>query len=121
MQLDIDPFEYGIQVTCNLRVPESDDAVSFFFKPELPLTVAPSDFVLIMMSAIELNDQMGGRAEEIDDIWANRCLTPEVRSLRGKSFQRTPQRTLMRSGAGSQSFRRCAPDRRGNHKHLTCG
>jgi hypothetical protein len=111
MQLDVDSLEYGIQATRNLRIPESDDAISFFFKPELPFIVAPSDFVVIMMSAIELNDQMCGRAEEIDDIWANRCLTPEVRSLRGKFFQRTPQRTLMRSSAGSQSFRRCAPDR----------
>jgi hypothetical protein len=111
MQLDIDPFEYGIQVPRDFRIPEPDDAIPFFFKPELPLMIAASGFVVIMMSAIELNDQMCGRAEEIDDIWSNRCLTPEVRSLRGKFFQRTPQRTLMRSNAGSQSFRRCAPDR----------
>jgi hypothetical protein len=37
-----------------------------------------------MMTAIELNDQMCGGAEEIDDIGANRCLTPEVRSLHGE-------------------------------------
>jgi hypothetical protein len=78
MQLNINPFEHCIQITRDFRIPKADDTISFSLQPSLSLTIVLGCVVLIMMSAIELYDQMSGRTPEVDDIGTDRRLPPEV-------------------------------------------
>jgi hypothetical protein len=42
------------------------------------------------MPAIQFDDQSLGRTEEVDDVRADRRLTPEMRALDWKFFQSAP-------------------------------
>jgi hypothetical protein len=86
VQLDINPFQYRRQINGDLRIPESNDTVSFLFQPKLSCAIPLRSFVVIMMSAIEFNDEMLGRAKEINDIRTNRRLAPEVGAVYGQLF-----------------------------------
>ena len=95
MQLRINPFEYCRQVTGDLGIPEADNTISLPLKPKLPLMIAFSSLVLIVMSAVEFDDEMCGRAEEIDDVGTNRSLPSKMRTVHRQSFQGTPQCALV--------------------------
>jgi hypothetical protein len=58
IQLHIDPFEYSCQVTGDLGIPEADDAITLPLKPKLPFTITFGSFILVVMSAVEFNDEM---------------------------------------------------------------
>ena len=55
-------------------------------KPTLSFAIAPGGLVVVMVPAVELDDQMRGRAEKVHDIGTNRRLSPEVGSLDRQSF-----------------------------------
>ena len=112
IQLHINPFQYGRQISGDLGIPEADNTISFLLKPKLPLTIAPGGFVVIVMSAVEFNGQMPGWAEEVDDIGTDRCLSPEVCAVHREFFQRAPQCALVRRGVGSQFLGGCSANRR---------
>ena len=90
VQLHINLFEYCRQIIRDLRIPESDDAISFMLKPTLSFAVALCGFIIIVMPAVEFDNEMLGRTEEIHDIGTDRCLTPEVRTVRRQLFQSSP-------------------------------
>jgi hypothetical protein len=54
-------------------------------EPRLANTI-PYGLVLVVMSAIEFNDEARSRAEKIHNIRSNWCLTPKVRAGHGKLF-----------------------------------
>jgi hypothetical protein len=97
MQLHINPFECCLQIAGDFRIPEPDDAISLLLQPKLPLAIALGSFVVVMMSAVEFNDQTFRRAEEVDDVRADRRLTSEMGSFYRQFFQRTPQDSLAAS------------------------
>jgi hypothetical protein len=99
IEFNVNPFEHRIQLARNLGIPEPDDAVSFPLKPKLPFTIALRDVVVIVVSAVELDDQVRRRTEKINDIRTDRRLTAEVRAREGKFFQRAPQLTFVRRRA----------------------
>ena len=86
IKLRVNPFEHRGKICGDLGIPEADDAVSFFLKPTLSFAIAPGGLVVVMVPAVELDDQMRGRAEKVHDIGANRRLSPEVGSLDRQSF-----------------------------------
>ena len=90
MQLYINPFEYSRQVTGDLGIPEADDTISFLLKPKLPFTIAFSSCVLVVVSAVEFDSEMRGRAKEIDDIGTDRSLPPKMRAVHRQFFQGAP-------------------------------
>jgi hypothetical protein len=90
IQLHINAFEYCRQIAGDLRIPEADNAISFPLKPKLPLAIAIGSFVVIVMSAVEFNDQTLGWAEEVDDKGTDRRLPPEVRAIHRELFQGAP-------------------------------
>jgi hypothetical protein len=95
VQLHIDPFEYRRQVTADLGIPEPDNTISLLLKPKLPFTIASSRLVLVMVSAVEFDDEMCGRAKEIDDIGTDRSLPSKMRAVHRQFFQGTPQCSLV--------------------------
>ena len=105
MQLDVNSFEHRRQVARNIRIPKANDAIAFLFEPSLPLTISLGGLILIVVSAIELNDKPLRRAEEVHDIRTDRRLTSEMRPLQRNFFQRAPQDALVRRCVGSQFFR----------------
>ena len=86
MQFDIDPLEHRRQIAADLGIPETDNAISFLLKPKLPLVIALGVLVIIVMAAVEFDDQMLGGTEEIHDIRADWSLTAEVVPSTGSSF-----------------------------------
>jgi hypothetical protein len=90
VQLHINPFEYCRQIAGDLGIPEADNTISLLFKPKLPFAVALGGFVVVVMSAVELEDQMLGWAEEVDDIGTNRRPPPEMCALYREFFQCAP-------------------------------
>jgi hypothetical protein len=77
----VDPFQHRIQIAGNLGIPEPDDTISFSLKPSLSLPIVCGGLIMIMMPAVEFDDQMLGGTEEVDDVGTDRRLTSEVRSL----------------------------------------
>ena len=86
MHFHINPFQHRIQIAGDLGIPEPDDAISFVLQPSLPFSITFGGLVIIMMPAVEFDDQMLGGAEEVGDVGTDRGLTPEVRPVDGKLF-----------------------------------
>jgi hypothetical protein len=81
MHFDIDSFQHRIQVASNIRIPEADNAVSFPLQPSLPFAVTIGGRVLVMMPAIEFDDETLCGAEEVHDIVTDWSLSPEMRAF----------------------------------------
>ncbi len=101
MQFLINPFKDSRQTTGDLGIPKADDTVSLLLQPELSFTITFSGPVLVMVSAIKFDDEMGGRAKVIDDIGTDRRLPPKMRTIDRKLLQGTPQYTLVRCRVGT--------------------
>jgi hypothetical protein len=112
MQFDIDPLEHRRQIAVDVGIPETDNAISFLLEPKLPFVIAFGVLVIMVMPAVEFDDQMLGGTEEIHDIGANWSLTAEVGAVYREFFQRTPQDALVRRRVGSQLVGCCSADRR---------
>jgi hypothetical protein len=110
-----------MQIARDLRIPESDDAISFLLKPKLPFTIVLGGFVVIMMTAVEFDDEVGGWTQKIYNIGTDRRLTSEVCAAYQQFFQSAPQDSLVVRGARSQFLGRCSADRCRDHVHLTRG
>ena len=102
MQLHINPFQHCVQIVRDLRIPEADHTVSLSLKPKLARAISFCNFVIVVMPAIELDDEMGGRTKEIDHIRPYRRLTSKVRTEYRKFFDRAPQCAFVRRGVRSQ-------------------
>jgi hypothetical protein len=90
VQFHINPFQHGVQISADLRIPEPDNTVSFFFEPKLPSLIAPGCFVFVVMPAIEFDNQMSGWTEEVDDVGTDRRLTSKVCAGYGEFLQGAP-------------------------------
>jgi hypothetical protein len=110
VQLYINPLEHRIQVTGNIGIPKPDNAVSFLFQPSLTFVIALRRRVVVVMPAIELNDQTLCRTEEVHYVTADRRLTAEMRAFYRQPFQSTPERAFMRRRIRTQLFGCCAAD-----------
>jgi hypothetical protein len=86
VQLDVNPFQHRFEIVVDVRIPESDDAVPFTLKPRLANTISYGYLVLVVMSAIEFNDEARSRTEKIHYIRADRRLTPKVCAGHGNFF-----------------------------------
>ncbi len=64
----------------------------------LPCAVAFCSFIVVVMPAVELDNEMDGGAEKIHDVGTDRCLATEMCAGHGQFFQRAPQRALVRRG-----------------------
>jgi hypothetical protein len=84
VQLDINPFQHRFEIAVDIRIPESDDAISLALKPCLANTISYGCLVVIVVSAVEFNDKACGGTEKIHHIRADRRLTPEVRAGYGQ-------------------------------------
>jgi hypothetical protein len=115
VQFNVNSFEHSVQIARYFRVPESDDSVSLPLKPKLPIAVTLSILIIVVMPAVEFDDQTLGGAEEIYHIATDWSLTPEVCAVCRQFFQRTPQDALVRCRIGSQFVRCCSADRRCDH------
>ena len=91
MQLLINPCENSRQVTGDFGIPETDNTISLMLKPKLPFSITFSSLVLVVVSAIKFDDEMCGRAEEIDNIGTDRSLPSKMRAVHRQFFQGTPQ------------------------------
>jgi hypothetical protein len=80
IEFNVNPFEHRVQLARNLGIPEPDDAISFPLKPKLPFPIALRGFVIIVVSAVEFDDQVRGRTEKIYDVRTDWRLTAEVRA-----------------------------------------
>jgi len=83
-------FKYRRQITGDLRIPEADNTISLLLKPKLPFAIALGGFVVVMMPAVEFDDQTLGWAEEVYDIGTDRRLAPEVCAIYREFFQGAP-------------------------------
>ena len=81
IQLHIKSFEHSIQVAGNIRIPEADYPESLLLQPRLPFAIALGDCIIVVMSAIQFNDQAFCRTEEVYDIRPYRRLTPKMCAL----------------------------------------
>jgi hypothetical protein len=78
IKLHINPFEHSSKICGDLGIPESDNAVSFLLEPELSFAISPGGLVVVMMPAVEFDDEMRGGAEKVHDVRTNRRLLPEM-------------------------------------------
>jgi hypothetical protein len=95
VQLHINPFEYSRQVGGDLGIPEADNTISFLLQPKLSFTIAAGRLVLVMVTAVEFDNEMYGRAKEIDDVGTDRSLSSKMRAVHRQFFQGTSQCSLV--------------------------
>jgi hypothetical protein len=57
VQLDVNPFHHGFDIVVDVRIPKSDDTIPFMLEPRLANTIPYGCLVLVVMSAIEFNDE----------------------------------------------------------------
>lgn len=83
--------KYGVQNSIefgmDLGVPESDDAVSLALKKTCPFETVSPDSVVGMLAAIQLDDQADLVTCKVREIFPDRDLAPEMRSL----YRNTPE------------------------------
>ena len=96
IHLHVNLLHHRIQIAGNIRIPEADNPVSFLFKPSLPFAIALGDRIVVVMPAIELDNETLCRTEEIHNIGTDQRLTSEVRAFDRQFFQRAPNNSLMR-------------------------
>jgi hypothetical protein len=86
IQLDVNPLHYGFDIGVDVRILKSNDTIPFMLEPRLANTIPYGCLVLVVMSAIEFNDEARSRAEKIHHIRSNWRLTSEVCTRHGKLF-----------------------------------
>jgi len=69
-----DSLKHTIPVRQNVMVPKADDSITFAFEPSSPSKVAS----LVMLSAVDFDDQSIFQATEINNIGAKRPLPFEL-------------------------------------------
>ena len=87
VQLNINPLEHRGEVGSDLGIPESQHAISLVLEPELSLAIAFGGLIVIVMSAIELDDESLGRTEKINHITPDGRLSAEVSAFQRKLFE----------------------------------
>ena len=68
IQLKVNLLHHRVEITGHIRIPETDDPVSFLLQPCLPFAIALGRRVVVVMPAIEFDDQSLCRTKEVDDI-----------------------------------------------------
>jgi len=68
--------KHTIDIRQHVIVPEAQDAITIGFKPPCALQIG--HYILHVLSTIDLNDQPGAMTGEIDDVWTNPDLSPEM-------------------------------------------
>ena len=78
VHFDVNLLQHRVEIAGNIGIPEADNSVSFLFQPGLPFAIARCCRVLVVMPAIELNDETFCWTEEVNNVAADRRLTPEM-------------------------------------------
>jgi hypothetical protein len=86
VQLDVNPFQNPFDVGVDVRIPESDDAISLTLEPRLANPISYGCLVFIVMSAVEFDDKARGGTEKIHHIRSDRRLAPKVGAGHGNFF-----------------------------------
>jgi hypothetical protein len=60
VQLHINSIDHGWQIASDLGIPEANDTISFLLKPHLPFTISLGGLIVVVMSPIELKDEVFG-------------------------------------------------------------
>src|SRR5689334_18256906 len=91
VKLHINSFQHRFQIGRKLRIPEADHAISLVLQPGMPFSIFFSVISFAVMSAIKLNNELSRRTEEINDVWPDGHLPPEMSTERRHFFQRPPE------------------------------
>jgi hypothetical protein len=60
VQLHINSIDHGWQIASDLGIAEANDTISFLLKPHLPFTISLGGLIVVVMSPIELKDEVFG-------------------------------------------------------------
>jgi hypothetical protein len=99
---DVNTFQHAIEIGSDIRIPEPHHAISIILQPNLSFAIAPGGGILVVVSAIELDHEPLGRKKKVDDVRANRRLSPEMRAFDRKLLESPPKQPLMRRHVGPQ-------------------
>ena len=92
MQLTQNFFQHSIRSFQRIIIPKPDYPKAFRFKTSGSLGIARS--LLRMLPAIKLYYQLLFKADEINDVWWNRMLSPKLESAEVAVFQLQPEPQL---------------------------
>ena len=90
MKLDVDLLKNSVQTPRNIRVPEPDDAITLFLEPLLSLKISHSRFIIIVVPAIDFDDETSCGTKEVDDVWPDWRLSSKMRPNLGNLFKSPP-------------------------------
>ncbi len=68
IQLDVNSFHHRVEIAAYIRIPEANDFVALLLQPSLPFAIALGRCILVMMPAVELDDQTFRRTQEVHDV-----------------------------------------------------
>lgn len=84
------PLSHGLGITHHIVVPESQDSVASCCQSVIAATVA---LAVCVLPAVDLDNQSGCKAREVDDIWADAVLPAKMNAERMASDD-TPEPPL---------------------------
>jgi hypothetical protein len=87
IHLDVNLLHHRVQISDHIGIPEADDPIAFPLQPGLPFAIARGCRIIVMVPAIEFDDQSPCRTEEVDDIGTDWRLPPEVSAFDWQLFQ----------------------------------
>ena len=80
-----DHFQDAVSIAQDIGIPEAEDPVAFRFKPPITLDVA---FILRVLPAIDLDDQMPIVTNKINNEASDRCLPAKAKTIQPVPAQR---------------------------------
>jgi hypothetical protein len=67
--------KYGFGSFQHIVIPESNDSISFLAQPVIAYAVA---YIIGMLNAIDFDNEFVIEADEVNNVWAYRCLAFEL-------------------------------------------
>ena len=92
IQLTQNFLQHSVGLFQRVIIPEPDYPKAFRFKTSGSLGIAGS--LLGMLPAIQFHYQLLSKADEINDVWWNRMLSPKLESAEVAVFQLQPEPQL---------------------------
>jgi len=89
VRLSRDPPRYGLQVFVNIPVGHAENMVSLLLEPTIAQGIAV--LLIVVTDAVEFYDEFASTPAEVDDVRANRFLTPELQRTQPSTSKHGPE------------------------------
>jgi hypothetical protein len=108
--------QHAIKVVANLPVPAAKDSIPFGCQPSCATTIAGGDDWVVVLNAIDLDDETTFQANEVNDIGTDWVLSSKAQTVSAPLAQFTPHYSLFERLICAQTSSECV----GHYFNFSC-